>query len=150
MVPSTGGLVVRVHVRPPSSELAKSALVFEFKSPPPSTPCRGSRNATETPPAEGELISGVSYAFQVLPPSLVARILATVEPPVAIQAFLSPSVATQVPLAANDASPGNAGGKLSLISCHVIPSVVRRSGNFPLTESLCAMPRLGVQNAKQS
>ena len=33
-----------------------------------------------------------------------------VEPPVAIQALSSPSVVMQVPLAANEASPGNAGG----------------------------------------
>src|SRR5260370_16723992 len=81
---------------------------------------------------------------------MVLRILDMVEPPVAIQAFLSPSVATQVPLAANDASPGNAGGILLLMSCQVLPSVVRRSGNTPFTESLCEMPRFGVHNAKQS
>lgn len=84
------------------------------------------------------------------PPSLVAKTRAVVEPPVAIQAFLPPCVATQVPLAANDASPGNAGGMLPLMSCYVIPSVVRRSGKIPFTESLCATPRIGVQKAKQS
>src|SRR5713226_10211703 len=150
MAPCTGGLFVRVHVWPPSSEVAVSALSFEARSPPPTIPCRGSRKATEIAPALGELTSGVSYAFQVSPPSLVAKILAVVEPPVAIQAFDSPCVATQVPLAANEASPGNAGGMLAAMDSHVIPSVVRRSGNTPLTESLCAMPRLGVQNAKQS
>ena len=101
-------------------------------------------------PALGELTRGVSYAFHVLPPSLVARTLAIVEPPVAIQAFLPPCVVTQVPLDAKENSPGNAGGMLLLISCQLIPSVVRRSGNTPFTESLCAMPRRGVQNAKQS
>ena len=69
---------------------------------------------------------------------------------VAIQAFLPPWVVTQVPLDAKEASPGSAGGMLLLISCHVIPSVVRRSGKTPLTESLCAIPRFGVQNAKPS
>jgi hypothetical protein len=39
---------------------------------------------------------------------------------------------------------------LLLISCQAIPSVVRRSGNTPFTESLCTMPRCGVQNAKAS
>src|SRR6266550_408895 len=93
---------------------------------------------------------GLLVRVQVSPPSLVAKVLAMVEPPVAIQAFLPPCVATQVPLAANEASPGNAGGILVAMDSHVIPLVVRRSGNTPLTESLCAMPRLGVQNAKQS
>src|ERR1700694_3146762 len=129
MAPCTGGLFVRVHVWPPSAEVAASALAFEAKSPPPRMPCLGSRRATEIPPALGELTSGVSYAFQVSPPSLVAKILAMVEPPVAIQAFIPPWVATQVPLAANEASPGNAGGMLALISCQVVPSVVRISGN---------------------
>ena len=68
----------------------------------------------------------------------VARTLAIVEAPVAIQAFCPPCVATHVPLAANDASPGNAGGILLLMSCQVVPSVVRRSGKTPFTESLCA------------
>src|SRR5260370_36292920 len=113
-------------------------------------PCQGSRKSTVNPPALGELTSGVSYAFQVSPWSLVARILATVAPPVAIQAFCAPWVATHVPLAANENSPGNAGGILPLMSCQVIPSVVRRSGNTPFTESLCEMARFGVQNAKQS
>src|SRR5207244_1423854 len=42
----------------------------------------------------------------VSPLSLVARTRAVVEPPVAIHALFPPCVATQVPLAANDASPG--------------------------------------------
>src|SRR5260370_31550314 len=109
MAPSTGGLFVRIHVSPPSSDVAVSAASFEAKSPPPRMPCQGSRKATEIPPAVGELTSGGSYASHVSPPSLVAKILAIVEPPVAIQAFLSPSVAAQVPLAANEASPANAG-----------------------------------------
>src|SRR5467141_1024993 len=113
-------------------------------------PWNGSRKATVKAPALGELTSGVSYAFQVLPLSLVARTLAIAEPPVAIQAFLPPWVVTQVPLDAKENSPGNAGGMLLLISCQVIPSVVRKSGNTPFTESLCAMPRCGVQNAKPS
>src|SRR5438309_10005143 len=97
--------------------------------------CR-SRKSTVKAPAVGELINGVLYAFQVSPPSLVARILAVVEPPVAIQAFLPPCVATQVPLAANEASPSNAGGILAAMDSQVAPSVVRRSGYTPLTESL--------------
>jgi hypothetical protein len=110
----------------------------------------GSRKATVKPPALGELRSGVSYAFQVLPASRVARILAVAAPPVVIQAFLAPWVATHVPLEANENSPGNAGGILLLMSCQVLPFVVRRSGKIPFTESLCERPRLGVQKAKQS
>jgi hypothetical protein len=72
------------------------------------------------------------------------------EPPVAIQAFRSPSVAMQVPLAENEASPASAGGMFAAIERHVFPSVVRMSGNTPFTESLCVTPRSGVQNAKQS
>src|SRR5437667_5800929 len=113
-------------------------------------PSKGLRKSTVKAPPLGELARGVLYAFQVLPPSRVARILAVVAPPVAIQAFLPPCVATQVPLDANENSPGKAGGRLLLMSCHVVPLVVRRSGNTPFTESLCTMPRLGVQNAKQS
>src|SRR5437588_8479706 len=125
MAPGTGGLLVRVQVLPPSFDVAASAEPFEAKSPPATIPFQGSRNATEIPPALGELTRGVSYASQVSPPSLVAKILAIVEPPVAIQAFLPPCVATQVPLAANEASPGNAGGMLAAMECQVIPSVVR-------------------------
>ena len=67
-----------------------SALLFEAKSPPPTMPFRGSRKATVIAPAVDELTSGVSYAFQVSPPSRVARILAMVAPPVAIHAFFPP------------------------------------------------------------
>ena len=84
------------------------------------------------------------------PPSLVANILVVVEPPWQIQAFRPPWAVMQVPLAANEASPGNAGGILSAMDCQLIPSVVRISGNTPFTESLCVMPRFVVQNAKQS
>src|SRR5205807_10330474 len=126
MATGTGGLLVRVQVRPPSFDVAASAELFDAKSPPATMPFQGSRNATVIAPALGELTSGVSYAFQVSPPSLVAKVLAMVEPPVAIQAFLPPCVATQVPLAANEASPGNAGGILVAMDSHVIPSVVRR------------------------
>ena len=92
----------------------------------------------------------MSYAAQVLPPSVVARILAMLEPPVAIHALLVPCVATQVPLDENDASPDNAGGMLLAMLCQVMPSVVIRSGKTPFTESLCAIPLVGVQKAKQS
>src|SRR6266478_5936882 len=150
MAPCTGGLFVRVHVWPPSFDVAVSAASFEAKSPPPTIPLRGSRKATEIAPALGELTSGVSYAFQLSPPSRVAKILAVVAPPVAIQAFVLSCVVMQVPLAANEASPGNTGGILAAMDCQVIPSVVRIAGNTPFTESLCAMPRFGVQKAKQS
>ena len=113
-------------------------------------PFHESRKATVKAPAVGELNKGVSYAFHVLPPSPVARTLAIVDPPVAIQALLPPCVVTQVPLDEKEDSPGNAGGMLLLISCQAIPSVVRRSGNTPFTESLCTMPRCDVQNAKAS
>src|ERR1700722_15792282 len=150
MAPCTGGLVVRVQVRPPSLEVAASAASFEAKSPPATIPFHGLRKATEIAPALGELTSGVSYAFQVSPPSLVAKILAMVEPPVAIQAFRPPWVAMQVPLAEKDASPGRAGGMSGAIDCQFVPSVVRMSGNPPFTESLWVTPRRGVQKAKQS
>src|SRR5882762_10328617 len=129
MAPVTGGAFVSFHVWPPSLDMAVLALFGSLgsKSPPPTMPCQGSRKSTVKAPALGELTSGVPYAFHVSPPSLVLRILAMVEPPVAIQAFLSPWVATQVPLAANDASPGNAGGILPLMSCQVLPSVVGRA-----------------------
>src|SRR5579864_1866994 len=88
IAPCTGGLFVSVHVLPPSFEVAVSAAVFEAKSPPPTIPLRESRKATETAPALGELTSGVSYAFQLWPPSRVASILAVEEPPVAIHALV--------------------------------------------------------------
>src|ERR1700757_2515507 len=118
MAPVTGGLFVSCQVRPPSFDVAVAALFGSVgsRSPPPTMPCHGSRNATVNAPALGELSSGVSYAFQVSPPSRVARILAVVAPPVAIQAFLPPCVATHVPLDANENSPGSAGGMLPLMS----------------------------------
>src|SRR5579872_702454 len=73
MEPCTGGLLVRVQVTPPSSEVAASALSFEARSPPPTIPFHGFRNATEIAPALGELTNGVSYAFQVSPLSRVAK-----------------------------------------------------------------------------
>src|SRR5207248_8127434 len=97
-------------------------------------PSKGLRKSTVKAPPLGELARGVLYAFQVLPPSRVARILAIVAPPVAIQAFLPPCVVTQVPLDAKENSPGDAGGML-LISCQAVPLAVRRSGNTPFTES---------------
>src|SRR5512139_1187091 len=152
MAPVTGGGLVSAHVTPPSSEVAVAAAfgLAGSRSPPPTMPAHGLRNATVKAPALGELASGVSYASQVSPPSRVASTLAIGVPPVAIQAFCPPCVATHVPLAANDASPGSAGGMLLLMSCQVAPSVIRRSGKTPFTESLCEMPRFGVQKAKQS
>src|SRR6266436_929824 len=152
MAPVTGGGLVRIQVLPPSLEIAVRALLGSpgSRSPPPTIPWCGSRKSTVNAPALGELTSGVLYAFQVSPPSLVVRTLAMSDPPVQIHAFRPPCVVTHVPLDANENSPGNAGGILLLISCHVVPSVVRRSGNTPFTESLCAMPRSGVQNAKPS
>src|SRR5690348_4222299 len=99
-------------------------------------PWCGSRNAIVKAPALGELNNGVSYAFQVFPRSVVASTRAMSEPPVAIQAFLPPCVVTQVPLEAKENSPGNAGGMLALISCQIIPSVVRKSGKTPFIGSL--------------
>src|SRR5881275_1366784 len=128
---------------PPSLETAVRALLGSpgSKSPPPTIPRNGSRKSTVNAPALGELTRGVLYAFQVSPPSLVARTLAISEPPVQIHAFRPPWVVTHVPLDAKENSPGSAGGILLLISCQLIPSVVRKSGNTPLTESLCRMPR---------
>src|ERR1700751_4314324 len=81
MAPCTGRLFVRIQVWPPSFAVAVSAALFEARSPPPMIPLRGLRKATEIAPALGELTSGVSYAFQLLPPSRVARILATDDAP---------------------------------------------------------------------
>src|SRR6476646_3266047 len=110
MAPVTGGGLVRVQVLPPSLEIAVRALLGlpGSRSPPPTIPWCGSRKSTVNAPALGELNSGVSYAFHVLPWSLVARTLATSAPPVAIHAFRPPCVVTQVPLDAKEASPGSA------------------------------------------
>src|SRR5512139_1104715 len=104
MAPVTGGGLVSVHVTPPSSDVAVAALfgLAGSRSPPPTIPAQGLRKATVKAPALGELTSGVSYASQVSPPSRVARTRAIVAPPVAIQAFWPPCVATHVPLAANE------------------------------------------------
>src|SRR5438034_11458871 len=99
-------------------------------------PSNGSRKSTVKAPPLGELNREVLYAFQVSPPSLVARTLAIVAPPVAIQEFLPPCVVTQVPLDAKENSPDNAGGILLLISCKVFPSVVRRAGKTQFTDSM--------------
>jgi len=74
----------------------------------------------------------VSYASHVSPPSLVARSSSGRGNP----GVLPPRVATHVPLAANPASPGRAGGMLALMSSQTMPSVMRRLGNTPFTESL--------------
>src|SRR5512137_2916492 len=147
MAPVTGGGLVSAHVTPPSLDVAVAALFgwAGSRSPPPTIPAHGLRNATVKAPALGELTRGVSYASQVSPPSLVARTRAIVDAPVAIHAFCPPCVATQVPLDANEPSPGSAGGMFPLMSCQVTPSVVRRSGNTPFTESLCERPLFGVQ-----
>src|SRR5437016_8354061 len=105
-------------------------------------PCQGSRKATVNAPALGELTSGVAYALQVSPLSLVARTRAVVEPPVAIHALFPPCVATQVPLAANDASPGKAGGML-------LPDVLPRHsiGRAEIGED--SVHRVAVRDAPQ-
>src|ERR1700720_3297659 len=104
-------------------------------------PFEESRKATLNPPAVGELISGVSYAFHESPPLVVARIRAIFEPPVAIHALVAPSVAIQVPLDENEASPFSAGGISLAMLFQVFPLIVRISGKTPFTESLCAIPR---------
>src|SRR6516225_2215029 len=151
MAPVTGGGLVSVQVTPPSLEIAVLALFGSpgSKSPPPTMPFHGFRNAMVNAPALGELSKGVSYALQVSPPSRVASTRAIAETPVAIQALCPPCVATHVPLAAKEPSPDKAGGMLLLMLCQVVPSVVRMSGKTPFTESLWAMPRFGVQKAKQ-
>src|ERR1039457_1390345 len=123
MAPVTGGALVSVHMCPPSPDVAVRALSGSLgsRSPPPTMPFRGSRKSTVNAPALGELSSGLSQASRVLAPSVVARIRANVAPPVAIHALFSPWVATQVSLAANENSPGNAGGMLRLMLCHVVP-----------------------------
>jgi hypothetical protein len=152
MAPVTGGGLVRVQVLPPSLEIAVRALlgITGIQIAAAHDPVVRIAKSTVNAPALGELNNGVLYAFQVLPPSVVARTLAIAATPVAIHAFLPPCVVTQVPLDAKEPSPGKAGGMLLLMSCHVIPSVVRKSGNTPLTESPCRIPRCGVQNANPS
>src|SRR5260370_42590777 len=105
MAPESGGALVSFQVWPPSLDVAVLALFGSLgsKSPPPTMPCQGSRKSTVKAPALGELTSGVLYAFHVSPPSRVLRILAMVDPAVARPAFRSPWIATQEPLAANDA-----------------------------------------------
>src|SRR4051812_9647308 len=152
IAPVTGGGLAKVQVLPPSLETAVRASLGlpGSRSPPPTIPLCGSRKSTVNAPALGPLNNGVSYAFQVSPWSVVARILATSATPVAIQAFRPPCVVTLVPLDAKEPSPGKAGGMLPLMSCHVIPLSVRKSWNTPLTESPCKIPRRGVQNANPS
>src|SRR5437899_7901334 len=98
MAPVTGGAFVSFQVWPPSFDVAVLALLGSLgsRSPPPTMPCQGSRKSTVKVPALGELTSGVSYAFQVSPPSRVLRMLAIVEAPVAIQAVLASVVVRQV------------------------------------------------------
>src|SRR6266478_6496867 len=139
-----GALALTLQVFPPSLDRAKLSKggAVGSRSPPPTTPWDASRNSTLKIPAEGLPLKGVSWAAQRLPPSLVARILAAgPAPPVPIQARFSPCVATQVPLDANPASPGKAGGRLSPMSRQLVPSLVRRAGKRPFTESLKTMPR---------
>jgi hypothetical protein len=93
---------------------------------------------------------GVSYAAQVSPASVLAKIRAFVAPPVPTHTRLLPWVAIPVPLAANAASPSCRLGNWSPISCQVSPSVVPITGKRPFTESAMVMPRFGVQKAKQS
>src|SRR3954447_6239533 len=135
-----GAGFVSVQVTPPSLERAKllETPLGLPRSPPPRIQCFASWKAMLNPPAGGPETSGVGYAFHVLPPSVVAITRAGVTPPVVNQARFPPWVAMQVPLDANPASPGSAGVTLSPISCQVWPSVVRRMGKRPFTESLIA------------
>src|SRR5262245_5615697 len=101
-------------------------------------------------PALGEPRSGELNAVHVSPPSRVTKTREGETPPVTIQALFLPWVATQVPLEAKEASPRSAVGRLSPMSCQFVPSLVRRSGKRSITESLWAIPRCELQNAKQS
>src|SRR6266571_2795620 len=100
--------------------------------------------------------SGVQAAVPVVNVGASLAVITTARPRlspaprVAIHAFRPPCVVTHVPLDAKENSPVNAGGMLLLMSCHVIPLVVRKSGNTPSIESPCRIPRCGVQNAKPS
>src|SRR6266481_4602138 len=126
MAPGTGACGVRCHVLPPSRERAKLSRILALeKSPPPMTPCRPSRKATvNTPLVPVPPAIGVKYDAHLSPRSLLAK---TREFVVTIQARVSPSVATQVPLAANAPSSFCAAGRLILF--HFLPSVVRMPGN---------------------
>src|SRR6185295_1887082 len=109
--PSNGGVRTRLQLLPPLSEVAIRARGWGcqgVRSPPATIPSEAFRNAMVNPPADGLDTSGVSYACQVCPPSVVASTRATLEPPAVIQARWSPWVAIQVPLAAKPNSPGRA------------------------------------------
>src|SRR4051794_6414467 len=143
---------VTTQVLPPSLDVAvwSKGAADGSRSPPPTIPCCGSLKDTLKSPALGEPRSGEAYASHVSPPSRVTRTLDGDAPPVTAHAFFLPCVATQVPLDAKKDSPGSAAGSLPAMLSHVSPFVVRTTGNCPLTESLCATPRVGVQKAKQS
>ena len=92
-------------------ELAAWAPLFVVRSPPPTIPCQGSRNATEKPARIGVAHErGVSYAVQLSPPSRGRQypLRCLPRPPVVIQAFRGPWVAMQVPLEEKEASPAKA------------------------------------------
>src|SRR6185437_14110217 len=73
-------------------------------------------------------------------------------PPVAIHTLDDPCTARQVPLAANDASPGSTGGAPSVGMRDQVapPSSVRRRKSLPCTGSLSAMPCRSSQKAMAS
>jgi hypothetical protein len=86
----------------------------------------------------------------VSPPSRVARTREGVAPPVPTQAWSRPTAVMSVPLEAKPASPSSAAGMLAERSTQVWPSVMRRMGKTPFTESLKASARRGPKKAKPS
>src|SRR5207342_603155 len=104
-------------VSPPSLVTATlfSGVLGLVYSPPTTTPFRASLNATEKiPAAEPPAWSGVSATRQVRPRSVDRNTRARSPPPVPIQTFDVACTVSQVPLAANAASPGNTGGAASV------------------------------------
>src|SRR6185437_343481 len=73
-------------------------------------------------------------------------------PPVAMHTLDDPCTARQVPLAANDASPGSTGGAPSVGRRDQLapPSSVARRNSLPRTGSLSAMPCRSSQKAMAS
>src|SRR5437868_5232828 len=100
------------------------------------------------PDDEFPACTGVFATRHVRPRSVERKTRARAPPPVAIQTFDVPRTATQVPLAANAASPGRTLGMLlGGTRLQVVPpSAVVRTNSLPPTGSLIAMPCFASQN----
>src|SRR5215469_8289847 len=106
-------------------------------------PFLASENASEKIPDDAFAgCMGVSATLHVLPRSLERKTRATLAPPVANQAFLSPCTAKQELLAAKAPSLGNAGGRAAGRICFQVvpPSSVRNKAKRPSIGSLSTIP----------